>query len=211
MEVEMSKYNKAVGKKRWMVAFGLALSGLFVASVASVAWAQPGPHGHGGHGDLLGHHGHKGKEKRKAMHKRFKKMMSKVLRQDVGLDEKAARQVEKIHARQHVKRKALHKQMHQAKRALRTLIQADSNDQKAYSVAVDGLLKSRAALQRLRQQDFAKVRRLLTAKQQGKLLFAMHKRKRKMHRFMRKNGGHHKAHRRGRRGHSEGEEPGADG
>ena len=195
-----------------MAAFGLTLGGLLVASVTL---AQPKHDGRRGDREFRDGQGHMDKakrkqmrkEKRKAMHKRFKKMMSKALREDVGLDEQTARTVEKVHERQHSKRKALHKKMHQSKRALRALIQSDSNDQKAYSVAVDGLLKTRAALQRLREQDFAKVRRLLTPKQQGRLLFTMHKKKRQMHRHMGRRGGKHKA----RQGRPHGPPSGADG
>lgn len=176
----MKKYNVS----KAMVRNATILCALAAMLAASSVMANPGRGGgRDGHGKMGGERG-------KQMHKRFKAMMSKALRQDVGLDEATARKVEQVHAAQHDQRRAAHKRMFQAKRALRTLVDSDSNDQSAYAGAVDGLIKARADLQKLREAGFVKVRVLLTPKQQARLLLTMHKARRKMH-GAKRGGKHH--------------------
>ena len=182
----MNTYNEQKRQRRTVTVI-LTLAAMFVASAAL---AGPG-RGQGPDGP----HGKMGKQHGKQMHQRFKAKMAKVLRQDVGLDEGTALKVEQIHKGQHDQRKAAHKKMFQAKRALRTLINSDSNDQRAYEDAVAGLLQARATMHKLREQGFAEVRKILTPKQQGKLMFAMHKVKRMMHRGKGKRGGKHRGQR----------------
>ena len=184
--------NRQIESKGTKITIFLALAAMLAASTAL---ANPG-RGGGPEGER-GHHGKMGGERGKQMHKRFKAMMSKALRQDVGLDEQTARKVEQVHAAQQDQRRASHQQMFKAKRALRTLVDSDSNDQKAFATAVEGLIQARAAMQKLREEGFAKVRALLTPKQQAKLLLTMHKARRQMHGAMGPHGGKGSGQKRG--------------
>lgn len=123
-------------------------------------------------------------EQREKMHKRFLEKRAKVLREQVGLDDATARKVEKVHDTFHTERMAIGKRMHESRFALKKLLDADSNDQKAFARAVQGILDAQKAMGDLRQREMQAVRRFLTPKQQAKLMVSIHKARRQMHRFM---------------------------
>ncbi len=95
-------------------------------------------------------------------------------------------------------RQELRDQVHEAKQALKALLDEDSADQLAYKSQLDVLLAARAAMQDLQAAEVAELRGLLTPKKATKLLAMMervHKRMRGM-----KHGGKRGLKGEGRRG-----------
>lgn len=138
---------------------------------------------------------------RAKMEARFKEKRGELLRERIGVDEATAQACEAILDRYEAQRKALRDEIRTHKQALRELFEADSADDAAYLVEVDGLVKAHKQMQGFRQQEFEEVRVLLTGKQQAHLLAALHR----MHKRMRGGPMH------GRRGGGRGMGPGAGG
>ncbi len=137
------------------------------------------------------------KERRARFIKKIKQHRAKMLRQQVGLNEAKAAQVEKILDGFHTRRRALRKDMRAQHKALKQLLAQDSNDQKAFQLAVDAMVATRAQLAKLHDRQIDALRRVLTPKQQAKALMALHKMKRKIRHRMHRM---HRKHRRGGRG-----------
>lgn len=163
--------------------------------VPAMAFAQPpGPRG----------------ERGAKMGERMKEMRSRVLREKVGLAEADAQAIEAVLQKYDPERQKLHQKKRQTRQALRALFQSDSNDQEAYRVALKDARDVHEALHNLRQTQMAAVSKMLSPKQQAKLMMAMHRMKK---RHMR-GGGRHRGekafHRRGEQPADEMPEAGDD-
>mgnify|MGYP007107012018 CR=1 FL=1 len=132
-------------------------------------------------------HGPKSEAEREAAHEKIRKIWAKTLRKRVGLSEAVARKVEKTQERFSQERRSLRRGMGQSKRALRMLLKSGSEDEKAFSLAVQRLLDGRRALEQLRRRQFEAMRQHLTSKEQAKLLMAMHRMRRRIHKNMRRH------------------------
>ena len=116
--------------------------------------------------------------------KRLKQARARLLRHKVGLDEAKAARVEKIldqHAKQ---RKALKKQTRQHRRTVTGLLAADSNDQQAYARAIKGVRDADKKLRALRDKELDALAKVLTPKQQAKLVIAVKKMQKDIRRRM---------------------------
>lgn len=149
------------------------------ALLLSPMWASARPGGRGEHSE----------QDRQRFHAKMKERMAKMLRQEVGLDEARAKQVEAIFEGRHKAARQLHEQLRTHRQALRALLEADSNDQAAYQKALDGIEAGHKALRAHREEGIAQARRILSPKEQAKLLRAMHQRGK--HRMGRGGRGHH--------------------
>jgi len=98
-----------------------------------------------------------------------------VLRSEVGLDDKKAAEVEKILAKHAPQRKKLQKEAQTQRQALRALVQKDSNDQAAYDKAIQALRAAQKKLHAQREKEVDELAKVLTPKQQAKLLIATRK------------------------------------
>ena len=188
----------------------LMLSILMVA-VALPTMVLAGPRGPGGargadRGAAEGQDG----GRMEAHHAKMKARFAEVLRKDVGLQEDRAKQIEAIFARQHQGARATHEAMRSHHEALRALLESDSNDQAAYAKALEGIQKGREAMQQQRKAGLDEARKLLSPKEQAKLLRSMHEGRRKMMERGFGRGGHGKGHH-GRGGPEGGPEGGPDG
>ena len=104
------------------------------------------------------------------IHKRIKQLRAEVLRYDVGLKPAKAAKVEALMAGYDPVRRKLRERNRMAKRALKRLLRTDSNDQKAFKRVLDDLVDVRGKLEKLRFQQRDALRKMLTPKQQSKLL-----------------------------------------
>ncbi len=104
--------------------------------------------------------------------KRIQQARARLLRNKVGLDEKKAVEVEGILDRHAKERKALQKQMREHRRTVTSLLSADSNDQPAYSRAIAGFRSTDKKLRALRDKELDALAKVLTPKQQAKLVVA---------------------------------------
>lgn len=121
----------------------------------------------------------------------------RLLQRRVGLDEATARKVIEVLRSYEGKRAELTRKMQTEKRALGRLVRQDSNDEAAYRQAIDNLMRTQQQIEALRIQEFTELRKVLTAKQQAKLLV-------ELNRLM-------KQKQRGRRGRGPGPGPGRRG
>jgi Spy/CpxP family protein refolding chaperone len=128
-------------------------------------------------------------------HKKMKKIRSKILRKRVGLDEATLARVEAIFESFDEERKELHQAKRKTMKALRDLVQSDSDEQEAYATLILAMKQAREGLRQLREEEAAQLADVLTPKQQVKLMMALHKMKRRMQGMRGK---------RGRRGGGEG-------
>lgn len=166
----------------------LAVVGLALPNLAVAGGPDGANDGHAKHG--------------KRFEAKMKKHRGKMLRERIGLNEGKAQQVEKLMDEFHTRKRALRQEMRANHKALKTLLAGDSNDQRAYQVAVQAMISARAQVAQLHDQEIAALRTLLTPKQQAKALMALHRMKQHMRHRM------HRMHRKGRHGSAQG---GADG
>lgn len=99
----------------------------------------------------------------------------RLLQRRVGLDDATAQKVMEVLRTYEGRRQALADRMQQNKRALGKLIREDSNDQASYQRAVDELVRTQREMEALRLEEFAELRKVLTPKQQAKLLMELNK------------------------------------
>ncbi len=105
----------------------------------------------------------------------FQEMRGKLLRDKVGLAEADAKRAEAVFAQFDKTRKELHQRMRAAHKQLKEMLKTDVNDDVSYTQLVDTMTASFREMQELRQKEFDALRKVLTPKQQGKLLFALGK------------------------------------
>jgi Spy/CpxP family protein refolding chaperone len=119
-------------------------------------------------------------QKRAVIEQRLKQLRHDMLRKEVGLDENKAAVVEKTLDKYMAEKRKLKEQAITHRRALRKLLESDSNDQQAYTDAIRGLREAEKQKQSLREREMDELAKLLTPKQQAKLLRATHRLKRKL-------------------------------
>jgi Spy/CpxP family protein refolding chaperone len=112
--------------------------------------------------------------------KRFEERRRRVLRERVGLTDDKAERVEAVFARMQAERRRLQSEAKSARQELRTLLDSDSEDQKAYGEALARLERAHKALAEVRYKYFAEVKTILTPKEQAKLLKALNQVKKAM-------------------------------
>lgn len=126
------------------------------------------------------------KQRRAKFVAKMKAHRGKMLREHVGLSDAKATKVERLMNNFHEKRRAVRASMRPHHRQLRRLLKQDSNDQGSYKRALDAVIAGRAKIARLKDEQVRRLRTLLSPKQQAKVLMAMLKMKRRMHRRMMK-------------------------
>ena len=126
-------------------------------------------------------------QKRAVIEQRLKQLRRDMLRKEVGLDENKAVVVERVLDKYLAEKKKLREQAVTHRRALRTLLESDSNDQQAYSTAIRGLREAEKQKQALRERELDELGKLLTAKQQAKLMRATHRMKRQLEHRLREH------------------------
>lgn len=145
---------------RWMTALLVMTMALVVAVPAS---AQPGPRRGGGPAAGPGGPAHK------------QQVRLRLLQRRVGLDDATARKVIEVLRAHEGKRAELARKMRAEKRTLGRLVRQDSNDEAAYRQAIDNLMRTQQQLEALRFEEFKELRKVLTAKQQAKLLVELNR------------------------------------
>ena len=116
----------------------------------------------------------------------MKKLRHKVLEQRAGLDQAKIKKVEVILDRHAPKRAALQRNLEQHRKSIRKLLESDSNDQAAYERAIDGLRKAQDDLHVLRNKEIDDLRKVLTPKEQAKVVVSVRKLQRKLRQALRK-------------------------
>jgi len=155
--------------KKALTLVGIALAALFLAMPLH---AQPAGGG--------------GEPSPAKMEQRLKQVRARVLRERVGLSEKKALKVEAIFERFAPEAKRIEKRMRKANARLRYLFEIDSNDQKAYKMALDKQRRAHKAMVKLREREFKALQKVLKPKQQAKLLMALKELQKKVRREMRR-------------------------
>jgi Spy/CpxP family protein refolding chaperone len=122
----------------------------------------------------------KGRDKHAQVEERLKQIRTRVLKKEVGLDEKKATEVQKVLDKHAPERKMLRLELRTQREAIRKLLDDDSDDQAAYKKALEGLRAAHKKLAELRNREIDELSKLLTPKQQAKLLMAVRKLERKM-------------------------------
>jgi Spy/CpxP family protein refolding chaperone len=145
--------------RRWFAFLACLLA---IASVGTIASAQPA------------------KEKRAKVEQRLEKLRERVLKQEVGLDDKKAAAVGAILTKYAAERRKVQKDQRDARRALQKLVQSDSNDQDAYKKALKSFRDGRKKLQALEDRQLDDVAKILTPKEQVKLVSALQRFRRKL-------------------------------
>lgn len=135
--------------------------------------------------------GPKGEERRAKMEERLNQIRSRVLREKVGLDEAKAKQVEQILNKYEPERVKQRQAVRESAKALSELIDKDSNDQKAYERALLGMRTADKKLAELRDKELQELAKVLTPKQQAKLVISIRQMRRAVGRRMRGDGPPH--------------------
>lgn len=121
-----------------------------------------------------------GEDKRAKVEQRLKQLRNRILRQEVGLDEKKADEVQKVLLKYEPERRKLQRQHRQHRSELRDLLQADSNDDAAYKKSIEGFRSTQKKLNALRDKEMDEIAKLVTPKQQAKLYAALERLRKRM-------------------------------
>ncbi|MCC6215195.1 MAG: periplasmic heavy metal sensor [Polyangiaceae bacterium] len=114
----------------------------------------------------------------RARAERVERRRGEILRREVGLDDRRAAEVEKVLKKRAPERQKARKEQRRALRDLAELLEDDSGDQQAYTKALERVKAARAKLRSLADQEIAELEKLLTPKQQAKLLRALQRHRR---------------------------------
>ena len=98
---------------------------------------------------------------------------ARMLRDEVGLDEKTSAAVERILSKYRPERKAASDTIDSERRKLNAMLELDSNDQAAYAKSIRSLLDARQKLHELQRKQAEELSKVLTPKQQAKLARAI--------------------------------------
>ena len=124
---------------------------------------------------------------------------ARMLRDEVGLDEKTAAAVERILTKYRPERRAASDAVDSERRKLNALLELDSNDQAAYSRSIRAMLDARQKLHDLQKKQTDELGKVLTPKQQAKLARAIGETRADIRRKGPGRGPWHGGRRRGRR------------
>jgi Spy/CpxP family protein refolding chaperone len=145
--------------------------------VAAPAIAQAGPRGP--------------EQKRAEVRQRLKQLRHQLLVKEVGLDEAKAAAVERVLEKHSAERQALRDRAEQHRATLQKLLDANSNDQQAFTAAIRGLRDAQKQRSVQRERELDEIAKLLTPKQQAQLLRGTERLKRQLvHRVREKRRGH---------------------
>jgi Spy/CpxP family protein refolding chaperone len=98
---------------------------------------------------------------------------ARMLKDEVGLDEKTAAAVERILAKYRPERQAASETAESERRKLAALLELDSNDQAAYARSIRAFLDARQKLVEVQRKQAEELGKVLTPKQQAKLARAI--------------------------------------
>lgn len=98
---------------------------------------------------------------------------ARMLKEEVGLDEKTAASVERILSKYRPERQAASETAETERRKLNALLELDSNDQAAYARSIRAFLDARQKLVELHRKQAEELGKVLTPKQQAKLARAI--------------------------------------
>jgi Spy/CpxP family protein refolding chaperone len=115
----------------------------------------------------------------------MKEIRRTVLRDQVGLADKKLSQVEAALDRHGAEREKLQQRVHSHRKALRDLVEKDSSDQKSYEKAIADLRAAQSELHQLRNKQVDELSRILTPKEQAKVLLHVGEMHRKLQRALR--------------------------
>jgi Spy/CpxP family protein refolding chaperone len=118
---------------------------------------------------------------------RMRRMHAEILRREVDLDEKKAARVEAVLKKHGPERRKLRAQLQRHRHTLRFLLEEDSDDQKAYADAIQGLRAAQKALQTLEERALGELQKELTPKQQARLVMALRKARQHIRRALRRH------------------------
>jgi len=116
---------------------------------------------------------------KKPFKKKFAERRRKLLKNKVGLSDDKVQKVEAISKRYRLLRKKNGEQIREGRAALKKLFAADSNDQPAYARALKKIRDAHRGMMQLRDKQFDEMQKVLTPKEQAKLLRAIVKAPRK--------------------------------
>jgi Spy/CpxP family protein refolding chaperone len=111
----------------------------------------------------------------KDQRRRLAKLRGRLLRSKLGLSEDKATKVEAILDKYQPEHAEVQRDTMHARQTLRQLFREDSNDQDAYAAALTKLEQATTKGMQLKQQQFGELKKVLTPKEQAKLLHAMQK------------------------------------
>jgi len=118
-------------------------------------------------------------DKRAKIEARRAEVRGRILR-EVGIDEKKGDEVEKVLRKYEPERMKLTREQRAHKLAIRDLLRKNSDDDKAYKKALDGLRSTRRKLHAVQEKELDELAKLLTPKQQAKLYAALQRLRRKL-------------------------------
>lgn len=124
-------------------------------------------------------------KKRAEVEARMKALRADLLRKRVGLDPQKAAEVERILERNGPERLKLQAKLRASRRTLQRLIAEDSNDQQAFTQALQSLRQAQGELQKLRQREMEELAKHLTPKEQAKLTVALRELQGRLRRHLR--------------------------
>jgi Spy/CpxP family protein refolding chaperone len=119
-------------------------------------------------------------DKRAKVEERLEKLRERVLKKELKLDNKRADAVSEILTRYFKERRKLMETQRENRQKLRKLIRSDSNDQEAYRKAIKNFRDGRKKLQALEDKQLDEVAKILTPKEQTKLVAALQRLRRKL-------------------------------
>jgi Spy/CpxP family protein refolding chaperone len=118
-------------------------------------------------------------DKKSKLEARRAQVRARILR-EVGIDQKKGDAVEKVLRKYEPERQKLMREQRAEKLALRDLLRSNSDDDKAYKKALDGLRSARRKLHTVQEKELDELAKLLTPKQQAKLYAALQRLRRKL-------------------------------
>ena len=146
-------------KNRW-----LPVSTVLLVALAAVPAAADKPHGH-----KHEHKGDKGDDKPNDPKRKVRETLIK----EVGLSEKKANDAAAVLSKFAPERNKQVKEMVEQRRALRELLQKKSDDDAAYGKAIKALREALHKLRVAKDQQFDELSKILSHKEQAKVLKAM--------------------------------------
>jgi hypothetical protein len=119
-------------------------------------------------------------DKRAKVEARRKELMDRILKREVGLDDKKAEVVEKLLVKHQEERKRLQRDQREHRQALKKLLADKSEDEDAYKKAVDGFRASQKRLQAQRERELDELAKVLKPREQAKLFAALQRLRKKL-------------------------------
>jgi Spy/CpxP family protein refolding chaperone len=119
-------------------------------------------------------------QKRAEIQQRLKQLRHELLLKEVGLDAAKAASVERGLDKYAAERRSVRDRIEQHRSTLRKLLDANSNDQQAYTAAIRGLREAEKQRGTLRERELDEIGKLLTPKQQAQLMRGTERLKRRL-------------------------------